>query len=118
MTEPVDVSSLLQLRALQRPGQPDMVGRIVGRFLEETDERITTLRAAVVAGDPHSLERAAHALKGVAGTVGAHELRDLALQLEQLGQTGHTSGAAELVSALEHAYARARPTFEALRSGV
>ena len=94
-----------------------MVGRIIGRFLEETDERITTLRAAVAADDPHSLERAAHALKGVAGTVGAHELRDLALQLEQLGQTGHTGGAAELVSALERAFARARPTFEALRSG-
>jgi len=118
MTEPVDVSSLLQLRALQRPGQPDMVGRIVVRFLEETDERITTMQAAVAAGDPHSLERAAHALKGIAGTVGAHELRELALQLEQLGQTGQTGGAAELLSALERAYARARPTFEALRSGV
>jgi two-component system, sensor histidine kinase and response regulator len=118
MTEPVDVSSLLQLRALQRPGQPDMVGRIVGRFLEETDERIARLQTAVGADDPHSLERAAHALKGISGTVGAHELRELALQLEQLGHAGHTRGAAELLSALERAYARARPTFEALRSGV
>jgi HPt (histidine-containing phosphotransfer) domain-containing protein len=115
MAEAVDVSSLLMLRQLQRPGQPDAVGRIVARFLEETGERIATLHAAVAANNPRLIERAAHALKGSAGTVGAHEIRDLALQLEELGQHGRTTGAAELVTALDQSFARAQPVFEALR---
>lgn len=117
MAEPVDVSSLLMLRRLQQPGQPDRVGRIVDRFLEETTERITTLRAAVAADDPRRLEQTAHALKGAAGTVGAHELQHLALQLEQLGRDGRTTGAAELVSAAEASFGRARPVFEQVRGG-
>lgn len=113
----VDVSSLVALRQLQRSGQPDAVARIASRFLEETTERMVTLTAAVEHGDAPGVERAAHALKGVAGTVGAHEMRDLALQLEVLGREGRTTGARELVAALERSFARAQPVFEELRSG-
>jgi HPt (histidine-containing phosphotransfer) domain-containing protein len=118
MSESVDVSSLRMLRQLQRPGEPDRVGRIVSHFLEETAERIAALHAAVDANDAPALERAAHALKGIAGTVGAHELRERALELELLGQQGQTTGAAELLAALEGSFARAQPVFEELRSGV
>lgn len=113
--EAVDASALLGLRALQRPGQPDIVGRIVERFLEETDERIAALHAAVAAGDPHAIERAAHALKGIAGTVGANEILSLAVQLEQIGRDQRTDGAAELLTELERALGHARPIFDGLR---
>jgi HPt (histidine-containing phosphotransfer) domain-containing protein len=114
-SEAVDVSSLLMLRQMQRPGAQDAVGRIVDRFLEETPERVATLRTAIENSDAHLLEQAAHAMKGIAGTVGANEMRDVADQLENLGRTGTTDGAHSLVVALEHALTRARPVFEALK---
>ena len=114
-SEAVDVSSLLMLRQMQRPGAQDAVGRIVDRFLEETPERGATLRTASENSDAHLLEQAAHAMKGIAGTVGANEMRDVADLLENLGRTGTTDGAHTLVVALEHALTRARPVFEALK---
>ena len=112
--EPVDVSSLLALRELQKPGQPDVVARIVSRFLEESDERIRALRTAIATGDASALERAAHALKGIAGTVGANEMMRLAVQLEQFGRDKRIDGAADLVVELERALDHARPIFDGL----
>jgi HPt (histidine-containing phosphotransfer) domain-containing protein len=113
----VDVSSLEQLRRLQQPGAPDVVARIAGRFLDETSERVATLLRAVSLADARELERAAHALKGIAGTVGANEIRDVAQQLERVGREGRTDGAQDLVAALDTAVARARPIYERLRTG-
>jgi HPt (histidine-containing phosphotransfer) domain-containing protein len=115
-TEPIDVSSLLMLRELQRPGAPDAVGRIVDRFLEETPQRIAALHVAVAEGDAGKLEQAAHALKGITGTVGANEMRDLAHELEQLGRRGTTATAASMIEQLEASLERARPVFDGLRS--
>jgi HPt (histidine-containing phosphotransfer) domain-containing protein len=115
MQEPVDVSSLVLLRQLQEPGKPDVVARIIGRFLEETDERVEALRAAAETGDPTKLEDAAHALKGIAGTVGANEILKLAVSLEQIGRDGRTDGAADVLVDLELAVRRARPIFDRLR---
>jgi HPt (histidine-containing phosphotransfer) domain-containing protein len=114
-SEAVDVSSLVMLRQMQRPGAQDAVGRIVDRFLEETPERVATLRTAIEGSDARLLEQAAHAMKGIAGTVGANEMRDVAQQLEHLGRTGTTDGARSLVDDLENALTRARPIFESLK---
>jgi HPt (histidine-containing phosphotransfer) domain-containing protein len=111
----VDTSTLLALRGMQRPGQPDVVGRIISRFLEETDERVVALQTAVATNDPQGIERAAHALKGIAGTVGATEILRLAVQLEQIGREQRTDGAGELVAELKRALGRARPIFDRLR---
>ena len=113
VTEAVDATSLLELRKLQRPGTPDVVGRILNRFFEESTERVASLHAAVATDDGRALERTAHALKGIAGTVGAHEVGDLAVRLEHIGREGRgAGGAAELVSELEAALARARATYQ------
>jgi len=112
--DPVDVSALLQLRRLLPPGKPDGVARIVARFLSETPERLAALRQAADAGDRHKIEQGAHALKGIAGTVGANELLDLAVGLEQIGREGRIQDAADLVRQLESALGRARPVFDRL----
>ena len=113
--EAVDLSSLTTLRQLQKPGASDAVGRIVDRFLEETTQRLALLHVSVLKNDLKLLEQSAHALKGVAGTVGANEMHDLAYQLEQLGRAGSMAGVATLVDDLEAAYRRAKPVFEDFR---
>jgi HPt (histidine-containing phosphotransfer) domain-containing protein len=109
------VSSLLELRQLQRPGKPDAIGRIVSHFLDETVQRLATMRAAIDTGDAQLLERTAHALKGITGTVGANEMFDVAARLEEVGRSGRTDDAADLVNELELALGRARPIFDQLR---
>ena len=115
MRQAVDVSSLMELRQLQQPGKPDAIARIVDHFLAETSQRLATLHSAISAGDAKLLEQAAHALKGISGTVGANEMLDLAVRLEEYGRSGRTDDAADVVTALEGALARARPIFDSLR---
>jgi HPt (histidine-containing phosphotransfer) domain-containing protein len=115
--EAVDVSALLELRRLQPPGQPDVVARILSRFLAESDERVQALHAAAAAADAPAIERSAHALKGIAGTVGAHEVCNLALRLEQGGRDGRTQDAAELVNELASALGRTRTILERVMAG-
>jgi HPt (histidine-containing phosphotransfer) domain-containing protein len=112
--DPIDVSGLLELRRLQPPGRPDAVARIVGRFLEESAERVATMDRAAAADDAPGLERSAHAMKGIAGTVGANEMLELAVRLEQIGREGHTRGAGQLVAELKVAFSRAGPVYKQL----
>jgi HPt (histidine-containing phosphotransfer) domain-containing protein len=88
-----------------------VVARIVSRFLEESEQRLAALRLAGENDDPPALERAAHALKGIAGTVGANEMLELAVRLEHMGREGRTQDGVELVHELELALNRARPIF-------
>src|SRR3954452_10789968 len=113
--EAVDLSSLLMLRQLQKPGAPDAVGRILGRFLEETPQRMTALRIALERDDPRGLEQAAHALKGIAGTVGANEMASIAHDLELRGRAGATSGAHQRIEDLQTAFERAQPILNDMR---
>jgi HPt (histidine-containing phosphotransfer) domain-containing protein len=64
------------------------------------------------AQDALALQRAAHALKGIAGTVGANEVFDLAVRLEQFGREGRTQDGGQLVGELDVALARARSIFD------
>ena len=122
MQAAVDLTSLLALRELQQAGpgrdRPDGVARIVTTFLAESEVRLEVLRRAVAADDAPSLEHAAHALKGIAGTVGANQIHDLAMRLEQIGRDGHTAGAANMLTELESALGSARPIFDRLRDAV
>src|SRR3954453_6399614 len=102
--EAVDPSSLLFLRQLQKPGVPDAVGRILGRFLEETPQRMAALRSALEQDDARALEQAAHALKGISGTVGANEMAFIAHDLEQRGRIGATAGAHRRAEDLQAAF--------------
>jgi len=86
----------------------------VRRFLEETAARLAVLQCAAAQGDTAALQAAAHALKGVAGTVGANELQALALRAERCASDGDAAGAARVAAAIEAAFDRARPIFEEL----
>ena len=109
---PVDVSGLLELRRRQPEGKPDGVGRVVRAFLDESAQRLTTLDRAAEAGDRQQIRSAAHALKGIAGTVGANEMHALAVRLERIGREGRAQDAPQLVKELQLAFGRARPVFE------
>jgi two-component system sensor histidine kinase/response regulator len=116
-TLPVDLSGLVELRQLQPPDQPGAVERVVRAFLVETTRRLETLSTAANTGDVRQIERAAHALKGIAGTVGANEIHELAVRLEVIGREGRAQDAAQLVKELQSAFGRAQPVFETMLDG-
>jgi len=94
---------LAGLRKMQRPGQPDVVQRIVDLYLKNLPLGVAAVREACEAGDAHALEAAAHKLKGSSGTLGAKRIAELCERLEEIGRAGTVDGAAVLVDELESA---------------
>jgi PAS domain S-box-containing protein len=103
----LDLARLDLLRDMD-PDDTTYLERVTGRFEESTRSAAEDLRSAVEAGDAPALRAHAHKLAGSAANLGALEVATLARQLEALGDSGTTSGAAPLLSRLGTALDRAR----------
>lgn len=90
----VDLVVLDQIRALQQPGEPDLLPRVVDSFLETSARLRAEIEKAAQAGDAHGVRTAAHSLKSAAGNVGAQWLFQLCRRLEALGRGGDVRDAA------------------------
>ena len=118
MTSPtaiIDEGILEAYRALQEPGQADVVTEFIDVFLEDLPERLTQLKAAAANRDPKAVRSAAHALKGSAGSIGASRLASVCGDLEALCRAGSVDGADPLVAAIEHEATRATEALKRLR---
>ena len=96
----VDCAVLDNIRALQRPGAPDLVRKVLGMFLETLPAQIARLAEAQRNGDSAELRFVAHSLKSSSGNVGAVELRHLCEQLERDVRTNGAGDFAALVAAI------------------
>jgi two-component system sensor histidine kinase/response regulator len=71
-------------QALSRlEGDRDLYFRVLSGFVDHLTEAQPTLNAATQAHDWPTIEREAHTLRGLAATVGAHELTRLSAELER-----------------------------------
>lgn len=80
--------SLDALRKLAAVGGPGFVQQMSDLFETHAPERAAQLRRSLDAGDLDAAARAAHALKGMAGNVGAHALYAVTSALEQHARGG------------------------------
>jgi HPt (histidine-containing phosphotransfer) domain-containing protein len=81
--------------------------RIAGIYLAQLGPGTRAIAAAVATHDGEALHAAAHRLGSPSATFGAGGVAELCQRLEALGAAGSTSGAEELVRALEGECARA-----------
>ena len=112
----LDLARLDLLRDMD-PDDTTYLERVTGRFEESTRSAAEDLRSAVEAGDAPALRAHAHKLAGSAANLGALEVATLARQLEALGDSGTTSGAAPLLPRLGTALDRARAGIRGYASG-
>jgi HPt (histidine-containing phosphotransfer) domain-containing protein len=73
-------------RTMREAGVEDAVDGILKTFVDTAQARIEALGAALAAGRPDDVARAAHAFKSAAGAIGASALADLLLELELAGK--------------------------------
>jgi len=78
----IDQSALDAIRALQRPGKPDILARIVNMYLQKTPELIGNIREGVASNDAEKVKIAAHTLKSSSAYVGAAQLAEVCSRLE------------------------------------
>jgi len=84
----IDKSVVLAIRALRRPGQPDVFGSLVEMFATRAPADLERLAAAVEASDFNAARQAAHKLKGSCRSLGAVELGGTLASVESAAAAG------------------------------
>ncbi|WP_409028703.1 response regulator [Janthinobacterium sp. SUN098] len=92
----LDAAALQNLRAMRRPGRPDVLGRIIDLFYSDAPRLLGQLEVAAGASDAAALQLAAHTLKSSCANVGALGLSATCREIEQYAR-GNDVG-----SALQH----------------
>jgi HPt (histidine-containing phosphotransfer) domain-containing protein len=88
----LDAQTLDGLRALQLPGQPSLVLRVLDMFEKSSAKLLAELEVQLANGDLESATRAAHTLKSSSGNIGATELAEAARLCEMRGRAGDLAG--------------------------
>jgi two-component system sensor histidine kinase RpfC len=78
----LDTTYIAQIEAMG-PSR-EFVKNIVWVFIRDSEKHIRTMEQAAKAGDVRAFSEAAHALKGMAGQIGALRVMDLAVRLENM----------------------------------
>lgn len=94
---PIDAAVLARVRDLT--GAEQFRGLVAG-FLEDAEQRLTTMRAAAAAGRRGELERAAHTLKGASADIGANGMRSLSARIEAQSPSGDAGEIQRLIDSL------------------
>jgi PAS domain S-box-containing protein len=105
-TPTLDVGRLEELAEMGEAAFP-LIQRAIDNFVDGIGESVAGLRAALSSGSGPELRASAHRLKGSAANLGAMRVAGLALELEQVAESGRIDEAGELVDELATALAEA-----------
>ncbi|WP_189442405.1 Hpt domain-containing protein, partial [Pseudoduganella dura] len=106
--------ALEAIRALNADKGEILLQRVLHAFIDDTPRRLASLHDAIAAGNAGSIRKAAHSLKSSSANVGADTLAQLSKDMEQLGRTDTTGGAAVLLAAMEQEFSAVRDTLSSM----
>ena len=92
------------IAAIQKPGQTNVLHKIISLYLTSSQAQVTQLRQAWERRDSDAIQAAAHSLKSSSATLGAHRLATLAKQLEEACRIAHVEQADGLIALIEIAH--------------
>jgi HPt (histidine-containing phosphotransfer) domain-containing protein len=113
-------NAVLDLSRLQEAFEEDVTGiaDLLEMALETGRKHRRTLEDGLASHDANVVARAAHGIKGSAGTIGANAVYALAMELDARARTGDLDGARERVDAIGAAYVRVEEEVRAYRASL
>lgn len=112
----LDQRALDNIRALQQPGQPDVLQKIIAMYRDSAPRLVDGLRAAINAGDADALATAAHTLKSSSANLGAGELAERCQELESCGRDNRIDAARALLDIVDYEFESVLTALAALSS--
>jgi len=104
----IDAKALNHIRALQRPGAPSILHKVLTSYLHNSLQLIEALHCAARQQDASALQHTAHSLKSTSATVGATTLAEFCKELEAAGRAHQVTNVTALLSAIENEYTQVR----------
>ena len=102
----IDRQALVNIAALQRPGLPALLPKVIATYLQTSTELLEKLRQAIEQGDPEAARKGAHSLKSSSANLGARKLASLSKELEDVGRTNSMEKARPLLERVETEHGR------------
>ncbi len=111
---------MLDLWRLQEAFEDDATGiaDLLEMAMETGRKHRRSLEDGLAANDASVVARAAHGIKGSAGTIGANAVYALAMELDARARTGNLDGARERVDAIDAAYVKVAEEVHAYRASL
>lgn len=97
----INTEAIEKLRTLQRPGQPDIVEKLVGNFLGTVAATLANIQEAFIDGDGNKIHQYTHPLKSTAATLGANHLAELLSDMDNTCRQGSIAGCSVLLQDIE-----------------
>jgi len=97
----IDRHALRNIAALQRPGSPPVLPKVISMYLKSSGELLEKLARALEEGDAETTRRTAHTLKSSSANVGASRLASLSKQLEDAGRSNSLQKAGLLLEQIK-----------------
>jgi CheY-like chemotaxis protein len=96
----LDPQTVGRIRALHRPGGPDLFAKVVGLYVASSLALTEAMQTAAASQDAVGIRQAAHALKSSSANVGAVAFAELCKHVEVAAEDGKLSEARVLVDRL------------------
>jgi HPt (histidine-containing phosphotransfer) domain-containing protein len=109
-----DPAAIQELRELMGLGDQDFLDTIIKPFVATSSENIQKLRQALQQNDAVAADRAAHSIKGSAGTVGAKKFSKIAAHIMELARKNQMPRVQEEFPALVREFVRVKSFEETL----
>jgi signal transduction histidine kinase/DNA-binding response OmpR family regulator len=100
----INQAALDNIRQLQRPGNPDLLQKIVTIYMNDSPGLLNSLRKAIDQSDAELVRMHAHRFKSGSANLGALRLAELCRQLEEMGRNNELQGALTLLSRVENEF--------------
>jgi CheY-like chemotaxis protein len=107
---PINWQMLDNIRSLQTDNGPDLVGKVVGIYLDRSPSLIDALEQAVQNGGFEDISKTAHSLKSSSANLGAMALAGLCKELEIAGKKQELGEAKRLLENIKMEYDAVRKT--------
>jgi len=90
------------------------VQKVVQAYVDDTPRHLKTLKSAIAGLDSGNLRKIAHSLKSSSANVGAEKLAQMCKEMETLGRTDTTEGAAIILTDMEQEFQAVRHSLSAI----
>ena len=101
MSDGADVLDMSVVAVLLRIKKAGFFPHLVNVYTEDSERLVNLIGTSIDEANGRGLEESSHALKSASASIGAHLVAAVAHELEKLGESGTTSGAAEIVPSLK-----------------